>query len=271
MDRLFKGYQLRSIVFIYAILFLLILTPGCAEMVPSDAQQVRRFEIAGQSTSGGYMEGNLGRAEIRIGPYRVVPGDVLEFQMPAILRTPSLESSDVFQAIESYLCRVSDPGTIAMPIVGEINVAGRTLAEIEELVAEAYFPKYLVTKPAVVCKIEEHVQERSFTVTGLVNKPGVFSYPLNVRYSLMDALAFAGGTNMVADPRYVKIHRRDSAGKVVSVLFKIDKKSLADSANVLIRPGDIVSVEITPRTRANMFLSDIFRISVGASFQTDDL
>jgi protein involved in polysaccharide export with SLBB domain len=271
MERLFKDNRFRGIVLIYMVLFLLVLTPGCSELAPSDVQQVRRFEIAGQSTSGGYVDGNFDKAEIRIGPYRVVSGDVLEFQMPAILRTPSLESSDIFQAVESYLCRVSGPGTIAMPIVGEINVAGRTLAEIEELVAEAYFPKYLVTKPAVVCKIEEHVQERSFTVTGLVNKPGVFSYPLNVQYSLMDALAFAGGTNMVADPHYVKIHRRDSAGKVVSAIFKIDKKSLADSANVLIRPGDIVSAEITPRTKTNLFLSDIFRISVGASFRTDDL
>ncbi len=270
MERLFRGCRLRSIVFVYVILFLLILSSGCTELVLSDVQQIRRFEAAGQSASGSHLGGNLDKAKIRIGPYRVVPGDVLEFQMPAILRAPALDSSDVFQTIESYLCRVSNTGTIPMPIVGEVDVAGKTLYEIEEAVAEAYFPKYLITKPAVVCKVEEHVQERSFTVTGLVNKPGVFPYPLNVRYSLMDALAFAGGTNMVADPHYVKIHRRNSDGKVVSATFKIDKKSLADSANVLVRPGDIVSAEITPRAKANMFLSDIFRITVGAHFQADE-
>lgn len=269
MERLFRmknrGTSLAAIV---VFLSVLVMT-GCSEPMVSGAEQVKRFEEAGKSVSDDYA-GSVSRAKMRTGPYRVIPGDVLEFQMPAILRAPALDSAEVFQAVESYLCRVSNAGTIAMPIVGEVDVTGMTLGEIEEAVAGAYYPKYLVTKPAVVCSVEEHVQERSFTVTGLVNKPGVFPYPLNVQYSLMDALAFAGGTNMVADPHYVKIHRRDAAGRAVSAIFKIDKEHLSETANVLVRPGDIVSAEITPRTKANMFLADVFRISVGAHFNAEN-
>jgi protein involved in polysaccharide export with SLBB domain len=269
MERLFRMKK-KGTYTLCLILFLPVLpTTGCSEPMVSGAEKIKQFEEAGKSVSDDYA-GSVSKARIRTGPYRVIPGDVLEFQMPAILRAPALDSAEVFQTVESYLCRVSDAGTIAMPIVGEVDVTGMTLGEIEEAVAAAYHPKYLVTKPAVVCKVEEHVQERSFTVTGLVNKPGVFPYPLNVQYSLMDALAFAGGTNMVADPHYVKIHRRDSVGRAVSAVFKIDKEHLAESANVLVRPGDIVSAEITPRTRTNMFLADVFRISVGAHFNAEN-
>jgi len=262
MEKLFRNPQFLETGFACIILFFILSVAGCNEPVLSNAEQIRGFEIAG---------GDQAEGKIRTGPYRVVPGDVLEFQMPAILRASDLSSFETFRNIEPYLCRVSNSGTIPIPIIGEIDVAGKTLAEIEEAVADAYFPEYVVSKPAVVCKIEEHVKERSFTVTGLVMKPGVFQYPLNVQYSLMDAIAFAGGANMIADPHYVKIHRRNSDGEVVSATFKIDNKSFADAANVLIKPGDNVSVEVTPRTRTNMFLSSIFRVNVGAYVRPEDL
>ncbi len=145
-------------------------------------------------------------------------------------------------------------------------MASRTLAEIEVLVIDAYFPKYVVDRPMVVCQVAKYQSEneRIFTVLGLVNKSGAYSYPPDVQYNLMEALGFAGGLDMVADPRYVRVYRQDATGKIVTATFGVDSKSLPTAYEVVIKPGDLVDVGHTLRTRTNKFLSQIFRISVGA-------
>jgi hypothetical protein len=80
----------------------------------------------------------------------------------------------------------------------------------------------------------------------------------------MEALGFAGGLDMVADPRYVKIYRQDDTGKIVTATFGVSGKSLDKAYNILIKPGDLIYVDHTLRTRTNVFLSDVFRITVNA-------
>lgn len=119
--------------------------------------------------------------------------------------------------------------------------------------------------------IVERLQPSIVTVIGLVNKPGNFPYPPDIRYNLVQALAFAGGLNEVADPRYVTVHRLKPDGTIVSAVFPIkDGSRLTDAANTLIRPGDIVDVEQTPRTRTAVFLDRVFRISIGTYVRLDD-
>ena len=119
--------------------------------------------------------------------------------------------------------------------------------------------------------IVEPLQPSIVTVMGLVSRPGNFPYPPDVRYNLAQALGFAGGLNEVADPRYVTVHRLKPDGKIVSAVFPIkDGERLTDAANTLIRPGDIVDVEYTPRTRTNVFLANVFRISIGTYVRIDD-
>jgi hypothetical protein len=102
---------------------------------------------------------------------------------------------------------------------------------------------------------------------GLVNKADTFKYPSNARYTLMDALAMAGGTNIVANPKYATIYRQDGHGEVVAATFRIDQKHLAKASKVLIEPGDIVSVDRSATTEINTILDKIlhFGVSLGTS------
>jgi len=43
-----------------------------------------------------------------------------------------------------------------------------------------------------------------------------------------------------------------------------DGSGLTEALSVLIKPGDIVAVEHTPRTRTNRFLERIFKVNFGA-------
>ena len=159
-----------------------------------------------------------------------------------------------------------------MPIAGEICAAGKTVGEIERQAIDAYYPKYVVTRPIIVCEIAKYQggAERVFTVMGLVNKPSSFPYPPGVRYNMMEALAFAGGLDMVADPHYVKIYRQDATGKIVSATFAIDSKSLSDAYRIAVKPGDVIYVDHTLSTRVNKFLADVLHITIGGDFRTDN-
>ena len=245
------------------------LLTGCGPKL-SSPEQLKRFEEAGPITTGTDVVGLGGTHQT--GPYRVIAGDILEFQMPAVLRVISTEFSEWLRPVygrkdyEPYLVRVSDAGTITLPIVGELPVGGMTLSEIEALVIDAYYPKYVVNRPMVVCEVQKYQREneRVFTVMGLVTRPNAFPYPPDVQYNLMESLAYAGGLNMTADPRYVKVYRQDSDGEIVSATFSIDSKSFLEAYGVLIKPGDVIYVDHTLRTRVNQFIADVFNVRVGA-------
>jgi hypothetical protein len=102
-----------------------------------------------------------------------------------------------------------------------------------------------------------------FTVIGLAKNPGAFPYPPDVEYNLMQALGFAGGVDLIADPRFVTIYRQDGKGEVVSAGFRIDKEFMAKACGVKIKPGDVISVDVTPRTKRNVLLHQILRLNFG--------
>jgi len=122
--------------------------------------------------------------------------------------------------------------------------------------------------------IVEKMELPLFSVVGLVNRPGNFPYPPDVQYNLMQALAFAGGFNLAADPRYASVYRLKQDGTIASAIFRLINvgKSLqfTDALNVHIKPGDIVAVEHTPRTRTKLFLDSVFRINIGTYLRMDD-
>jgi protein involved in polysaccharide export with SLBB domain len=250
---------------------------GCGGPL-SSVEQLEEFEKAGPFTSDTDKSGSI-PGKFHIGPYRVIPGDVLELQMPAVLRVLSSEFTEWLKPVygrtdyEPYLVRVTEAGTITLPIVGEIPVAGKTLSEVETSIIDAYYPKYVVNFPMVVCEVVKYQREseRIFTVLGLVNQPNAFPYPPDTRYNLMEALAFAGGLDMTADPRYVKVYRQDADGRVVSATFGVDSKSVVEAYAVAVKPGDVIYVDHTLRTRVNQFLSDVLQIRVGADVRRNGI
>ena len=260
-------------VFVWAGVFLLIFAAGCGPKV-SSPDIVSEFERAGPIRSEAEVAGTYGVTGLKsdVGPYRVIPGDILEFQMPAVLRVISSDLAAWLRPIsgrtdfEPYLARVSQTGTVTLPIIGEIHVAGKTLAQIEASVIDAYHPKYVVNPPMMVCEVKKYQMEsqRVFAVIGLVQKSGVFPYPGDVQYTVMEALAFAGGLDMVADPRYLKIYRKDAGGDLVSATFSVDKKSMSDTYALVIKPGDLIYVDHTLHTRINKFVTDALHITIGA-------
>ncbi|OHB61964.1 MAG: hypothetical protein A2Y76_13665 [Planctomycetes bacterium RBG_13_60_9] len=147
--------------------------------------------------------------------------------------------------------------TLVLPIRGlNIPFADVTLAEGDTVTVE--WPR-----------------EQFISIVGLVNRPGNMPYPSGARYTLIQAVAFAGGLNLTADPRYVSVYRLTPDGEIVSTTFQLVNpkrdQQLTETLALLLKPGDVVSAEHTLRTRTNVFFDRVFRISLGLYLTPEDL
>jgi protein involved in polysaccharide export with SLBB domain len=255
-------------------LFVLIVVclGGCSDQVTLPSQEeLAQFQTAGPVIPDVSVD-RLVTARMHESP---LPGEVLEITMPAILRVVTTDEPGTAETDAPYLCRVSETGTITLPAVGEIEVSERTLAQIESAIIDAYHPAYTQTRPSVFVRLagEQELGQPLFTVLGLVNSPGNFPYPPRVRYNIMQALGFAGGLDRAADPRYASVYRLTPDGTIANETFAIadvrDTTRLIDTLSTPIKPGDVVVVEHTPRTRTKEFLDRVLRISIGAYWRLD--
>jgi protein involved in polysaccharide export with SLBB domain len=249
-----------------AVMLLSIQLAGCTDQVslPSELQ-LARFEKNGPDLPAMGMH-RLLTARMHEAP---LPGEVLEITMPLILQVVTTDEPSATEADAPYLSRVSATGTITLPAVGELEVAGKTLAQIESSIIDAYYPEFTQTRPSVFVRLaeEQGLEQPLFTVLGLVNRPGNFPYPPSVRYNIMQALGFAGGLDRATDPRFATVYRLTPDGTVVGENFAVagdqDNTNLTHALSTLVKPGDIVVVEHTPRTRTKEFLDRTFRLSFG--------
>jgi polysaccharide export outer membrane protein len=133
---------------------------------------------------------------------------------------------------------VASDGTIAMPLIGRVPVAGLTPDQLK-VDLEKRYARYVHEANATVrvSNPASHV----FYVLGSVNKPGV--YKLHSGEVLSQALAQAGGLGEFADAGKVRILRRKEKETVVlTVNYYVVRSGADPSADIPVEPGDTVSV-----------------------------
>ena len=351
-------YSVSNTKFVFrALIFagLVLITNGCNSPMPSNYQELERFTNAGP-VSPRIDKDLIAAACWTEGQYRLVKGDVIAFEMPAILKASSAELPDWTGQSDPYRCRVDFSGNVVLPVIGAVKAEGLTLAELETAVAKAYYPRFVVTYPSIVASVSEYFTQKvsivgavedsgiydlrvdemsmvnllmkaggivdggasairikrsgdkqfskplmlpieglnvpfedvqlnngdvvvvqalapqTFTVVGLVKKPGAFPFEPGVDYNVMNAIGYAGGVNEVADPRFVRIYRQDSTGEIISVVLPISGENAAESMVVKLKPGDVVSVDHTDRTNFRIMMSQILELQFGAQtiYRMDD-
>jgi len=133
--------------------------------------------------------------------------------------------------------RISDSGKIALPFIGDLDVAGLTSEaaqkRIERLLVEGGF----FADPQVSVLIKEYATQ-GVSVLGEVQKPGI--YPLLGPHTLFDAISAAGGTTPKAG-REVTITRRKQLQSPEVVELSYDPTG-STKTNVTVEPGDTVVV-----------------------------
>jgi polysaccharide export outer membrane protein len=136
--------------------------------------------------------------------------------------------------------RVAPNGTITIPLLREIAVAGRTPDNAASTIRERLMKGYFVN-PQVTLTVLEFAK-RQFTVIGQVQKGGTFDFPDGqTSIDVLAAIGMAGGYSRIADPRKVSV-KRIREGKEETV--RIDTRAVAEgkATNLIILPGDVISV-----------------------------
>jgi polysaccharide export outer membrane protein len=134
--------------------------------------------------------------------------------------------------------QVADTGSINMPLLGEVPVAGKTAQEIEQDLTRKLGAKYL-KNPQVTVFVRDH-NSQSVTVEGAVNRPGVV--PIKGKLSLVQLVAISGGLNNDLYDKNITVFRMVN-GERTSSVYDIDEIRAGKAADPELRSGDVVVVD----------------------------
>ena len=160
--------------------------------------------------------------------YKLSANDLLDFR---VFQEPELDG----------VIRVSGDGTAIFPLIGAVNVVGKTVTQATEDIKARYRDGYLVY-PQVSLTVRTFAQ-KLFTVLGQVQKPGSYDMKGSDEITLLQAIGMAGGYTKIANPGNVTVKRREEGGR--ERVIKLDAKRMArgdDSASFYVKPGDIITV-----------------------------
>jgi polysaccharide biosynthesis/export protein len=137
------------------------------------------------------------------------------------------------------LVTVRSDGKISLPLVGELQAAGRTPAQLDDDIAVIL--KNYIKDPQVAVIVQE-IKSQNFNVLGEVTRPG--TYPLIAGTTIVDAIAMAGGFKDFAKKKGVYILRQNPSGEDARIAFNYSDyiKGKNTSQNIKLQPHDTVIV-----------------------------
>jgi len=138
---------------------------------------------------------------------------------------------------------VGPDGKISFPLIGDIEAAGRTLAEIDAEITGKL--KEYVNDPQVSVMVREFAGDR-LTVMGEVRTPGIYKFV--GRTNIISVIALAGGFTDRAKSASIVIVREPENPGDDDKFIVVDMKSILKgdlSKNIEVRPNDIIYVSRT--------------------------
>ncbi|MDJ0927062.1 MAG: polysaccharide biosynthesis/export family protein [Gammaproteobacteria bacterium] len=129
-------------------------------------------------------------------------------------------------------------GMISFPLAGDIQAAGKTIAQVRDELTER-LSRY-IPDPVVTVTVEQVLGNRAY-VLGQVQRPGEFV--AGSQLDVTQALAMAGGFTPFAQVNDIKVLRREN-GTLRAIEFRYGdiEKGKRLEQNVLLEPGDVIVV-----------------------------
>jgi len=148
----------------------------------------------------------------------------------------------VFQELDlDREVRLAQDGTISLPLIGSIDLTGKTVREAQDIVRRLYDKDYLVN-PQINITVKEYAKE-TVNVMGAVNKPGAIDIPQDQPLRLLDAITRAEGFNRLADRKHVKLTRPGVDGKTTTIVINADDIIQSNSTDTwILLKGDVIFV-----------------------------
>lgn len=165
--------------------------------------------------------------------------------LPPPITVTSLAEGDVFELViigEEKLptaFTVAPDGTVDLPYVKRVRVAGMEPQEVAETVRARLVEQKIFRDPVVTVSVREY-NSKTLEILGEVQKPG--SYPIQPGMTLVRAITLAGGFNSIADKGRVTIRRTTKDGTVAAT---VSVEDIMDNRlpDVPLQAGDSINVE----------------------------
>ena len=170
----------------------------------------------------------LSGAAAASGNYVLKPNDEITIR---VYRNPELDGPR----------RISKDGTIDFPLLGIVNLAGKTQYEAGSHLAALLDKDYLVRPQVFVTLLS--TTKRHFNVLGQVTSPGTKEFPDDQPMDILSAISAAGGFTRLANQSGIVV-RRQQDGR--DQTFKVDVKKLTKDGGgkpFTVLPNDTIVVE----------------------------
>ena len=151
----------------------------------------------------------------------------------------------VFQNPELTLdTRVDGDGRITFPFLNALDVAGKSTAQVEQLIARGLEQKDVLKKPQVSVSLVQY-RSQQIAVLGYVNRPG--QYVLDMTYTVSGALAQAGGVGAGgADGAILSRYENGTSKNIEIDLVNMFRPGASRTADIVVQPGDVLYVHRAP-------------------------
>ena len=151
--------------------------------------------------------------------------------------TPTSNTTNAGSSVASQgqTFQVDDDGTVALPVIGRIPVAGLTRAEAAKTIEDIYRTKVL--KDPI---IDLRIVNLKVTILGEIRTQG--NFPLTKdKTSLVEMIGEAGGLTEKANEKNIKIIRGDPKNPQVTEVDLGSVKTLADP-RLILQNNDIIYI-----------------------------
>ena len=157
--------------------------------------------------------------------YKIYVGDVLEV---SVWKEPDLQKTVL----------VRPDGKLSLPLIGEIDAAGRNVSDVRESIVEG-LRKY-IPEPVVTVSVTEILGYKVY-VLGQVNKPGMYTVMPTI--DIMQALSLAEGTTAFASLNDIVVLRQiGGARQAIPFRYSDVARGRNLDQNIELVTGDVVVV-----------------------------
>ncbi|GGK17583.1 sugar transporter [Yeosuana aromativorans] len=182
-------------------------------------------------------------------PYRVQVNDILSIRVKALdeeltsifnpVETPANTANQGQSSLYFSGFTVDLHGNIKFPILGNINVLGFTIDEIETKVKNELLKQYF--KDTAELFVTVKLAGLRYTVTGEVGSTGVYTLYQD-RVNIIEALANAGDIGPTGNRKDVLVIRQYPQGQKIHHIDLTDKVAM-QSPYYYIQPNDMILVK----------------------------
>lgn len=179
-------------------------------------------------------------------PYRIQSNDILVVKIKTIdetltaLFTVSEGNQNLIneQILFFNGFNVDDHGNIRIPVLGEVNVLGKTTEEVRLVIEKRLLDEYFNAAADLFVTVK--LAGIRYTINGEITIPGT-NIIYNERATIMDAISNSGDITITGDRKNVIVIRQFPHGVEMHTINLLDKKAL-ESPYYYMQPNDFVLV-----------------------------